>query len=188
MRKIIVGEFVSLDGVTEGPGPGDAFVHAGWTMPYMNEEIWKVTSDVTHVDAMLLGRVTYQTFAAAFGSQTGGTADIMNSQTKYVVSTTLKTADWQNSKLIKDKVPEEIAKLKQQPGKDIIVSGSVELVQTLMQHDLVDEYTLLVYPVVLGTGKKLFREGMAKLPLKLVESRPTSTGVVILRYMRERAS
>lgn len=188
MRKIIVGEFVSLDGVTEGPGPGDAFVHAGWTMPYFNEDIWKVTSDVTNIDAMLLGRVTYQTFAAAFGSQTGGTADIMNSQNKYVVSTTLKTADWQNSRLIKGNVPEEIAKLKQQPGKNIIVSGSATLVQTLIQHDLVDEYSLLVYPIVLGAGKKLFREGMAKLTLKLVESRPTSTGVVILRYERDRAA
>jgi|SRR5579859_429848 len=188
MRKIIVGEFVSLDGVTEGPGPGDPFVHSGWTMPYFNEEIWKVTTDVTNVDAMLLGRRTYEGFAAAFGSQSGGAADVMNNQTKYVVSTTMKSADWQNSHLISANVAEEIAKLKQQPGKNIIVSGSNTLVQTLIQHNLVDEYTFLVYPLVLGTGKKLFQEGMAKLTLKLTECRPTSTGVVILRYTVESAA
>jgi len=186
MRKIIVGEFVSLDGVIEGPGPDDKFVHAGWTMPYFNEDIWKITTDVTNVDALLLGRVTYQSFATAFSSQTGGTADVLNNQNKYVVSTNLKTAEWQNSKLIKGNVPEEIAKIKQQPGKNIVVTGSGTLVQTLMKHNLVDEYSLLVYPLVLGTGKRLFREGTEKITLKLVETRPLSTGVVHLRYETER--
>ena len=188
MRKIIVGEFISLDGVTEGPGPADPFVYAGWTMPYFNDEVMKVTTDVTNIDAMLLGRITYQGFAAFFSSQTGGDADMMNNQNKYVVSTTLKTADWQNSKLINGNVPQEIAKLKQQSGKNIIVSGSTTLVQTLIQHNLVDEFTLLVYPVVLGTGKKLFQEGTPNRTLKLIESRQTSTGVVILRYVREQTA
>jgi dihydrofolate reductase len=188
MRKIIVGEFVSLDGVIEGPGPGDPFVHAGWTMPYFNDEIWKITTDTSNADALLLGRVTYQTFAAAFASQTGGSADVMNNQTKYVVSTTLKKAEWQNSKLITGNISDEIAKIKQQPGKNIVVSGSGTLVQTLIKYDLVDEYSLLVYPLVLGTGKRLFGEGTAKIILKLVETRPLSTGVVLMRYEPERKS
>lgn len=186
MRKIVVAEYVSLDGVMEGPGPGDVFEHAGWTMPYYNEEVQKVVSDgMSRSDALLLGRVTYQGFEAAFSSQTGGIADVMNSFTKYVVSTTLKKAEWNNSRLIKGNIAEEIMKLKQQPGKDIAVSGSGTLVQTLMQYDLIDEYLLLVYPVVLGSGKRLFRDGN-KTTLKLIEAKALSSGIVVLTYQPER--
>lgn len=185
MRKIIVGMYVTLDGVMEGPGPDEGFEHAGWTMPYFDEEIGQVLGEsMSRCDSLLLGRVTYQTFAAAFSSQTEGIAHIMNSLPKYVVSTTLKTAEWNNSKLIKGNVAEEIAKLKQQPGKDILVNGSGTLVQTLIHHDLIDEYALLVYPVVLGTGKRLFRDGSKTL--KLIQTKPLRSGVVNLSYQPER--
>ncbi|MDZ4763414.1 MAG: dihydrofolate reductase family protein [Chloroflexota bacterium] len=185
MRKIIVGLFISLDGVIEGPGLGDVFEYAGWTMPYYTDEIGQyIGATIATCDALLLGRVTYQGFAAAFSSQTGGMADMLNNQPKYVVSTTLKTADWNNSTLINGNVVETIAALKQAPGRDISVSGSGTLVQTLMQHDLVDELVLMLYPVVLGTGKRLFNAGMAKTTLKLMDAKTTSAGVVLLRYQR----
>jgi dihydrofolate reductase len=138
-------------------------------------------------DAMLLGRKTYQGFAAAFASTPAGDpfVDHMNNTRKYVVSTTLDKAEWQNSTLIKSNVVEEIRKLKQQPGKDISVSGSCQLVHTLMQNDLVDEYGLLVYPIVLGSGKRLFPDGV-ETKLKLVESKMFPTGVMFLRYVPDK--
>ncbi len=178
MRKIVVSEFVSLDGVMEAPEK--------WTFQYYNDEVQKVIADgFSRSDALLLGRVTYQGFAAAFSGQTGPDADIMNSQRKYVVSTTLQKADWNNSTLIKGNIAEEIAKLKQQPGKDIAISGAGTLVRSLMQLDLVDEYSLLVYPVVLGSGMRLFEEG-TKATLKLLDAKPLSSGVVYLSYEAER--
>lgn len=186
MRKVIVGEYMSLDGVIEGPNPGDPYEHAGWANPYNSEEAQKVISDITSKsDALLLGRVSYQSYAAAFSSQTGGFADVMNGSRKYVVSTTLKKAEWNNSTLIKGNIVEEIAKLKQQPGKDIGVSGSATLVQTLMQHDLIDEYVLLVCPLVLGSGKRLFRD-VSKMNLKLIEAKPLGSGVVALTYQPDK--
>jgi dihydrofolate reductase len=186
MRKVIVGEYVSLDGVIEGPNPGDPYEHAGWANPYNIEEAQKVVSDsMSKGDALLLGRVSYQSYALAFSSQVGGFADLMNGFHKYVVSTTLKKAEWNNSTLIKGNIAEEIAKLKQQPGKDIGVSGSGTLVQTLMQHDLIDEYVLLVCPVVLGSGKRLFSDA-SKTNLKLIEARPLSSGVVVLTYQPDK--
>jgi dihydrofolate reductase len=182
MRKVIVGEYVSLDGVIEGPNPGDPYEHAGWADPYNSEEAQKVVSDnMSKGDALLLGRVSYQSYAAAFSSQTGGFADVMNGFHKYVVSATLKKAEWNNSTLIKGNIAEEIAKLKQQHGKDIGVSGSGMLVQALMQHDLIDEYVLLVCPLVLGSGKRLFSD-VRKTNLKLIEAKPLSLGVVVLTY------
>lgn len=185
MRKIIVGEFLSLDGVMEDPGGAEKYEHGGWTNPYYNAEIQQaVGASMARSDALLLGRVTYQAFEPAFSGRRGADADIMNSFAKYVVSTTLKKAEWNNSTLIKGNVAEEVAKLKQQPGKDIAISGSGTLVRYLMQHDLIDEYSLLVYPVVLGSGKRLFGDtGMTKL--KLVEAKPLSSGVVQLSYARE---
>jgi dihydrofolate reductase len=178
MRKIVVGEFVSLDGVMETP--------ENWTFQYWTDEIGaQLGSSFVTSDAFLLGRVTYDTFKATFSHQSGGQADGMNNLAKYVVSTTLKSADWQNSTLIKGNIPDEIAKLKQEPGKDITVTGSATLVKTLMQHNLVDEYSLLVYPVVLGTGIRLFPNGIALSNLKLVETKSFSTGVVLLRYQTE---
>jgi dihydrofolate reductase len=184
MRKIIVSEFVSLDGVMEGPGPVDEFKLAGWTMPYWSEEIGKYKFDELFAsDALLLGRVTYQGFAAAWPSRTdeAGFADRMNSLPKFVVSTTLEKVEWNNSKMIKGNVAEEVSRLKQQPGQDLLVAGSGKLVQTLMQHDLIDEYRLLVYPVVLGSGKRLFRD-RSNATLKLVETKTFSSGVVLLRH------
>jgi dihydrofolate reductase len=184
MRRVIVGEYVSLDGVIEGPNIGDPYEHAGWADAYNSEEAQKVVSDsMSKGDALLLGRVSYESYAAAFSSQTGGFADLMNGLRKYVVSTTLKKTEWNNSTLIKggDRIAEEIAKLKQQPGKDIGVSGSATLVQTLMHHDLIDEYVLLVCPLVLGSGKRLFSD-VGKTSLKLIEAKPLSLGVVVLTY------
>ena len=184
MRKVIVSEFVTLDGVMEDPGGAEKFERGGWTMPYWNEEIGKVKFDELFAsDALLLGRVTYQGFAAAWPSMTdeAGFADRMNSLPKFVVSTTLEKVEWNNSRLIKGNVAEEVSKLKQQPGQDILIAGSGELVHTLMQHDLIDEYRLLVYPVVLGSGKRLFKDG-SKTTLRLIETKTFRSGVVLLSY------
>lgn len=182
MRKIIVGMFMSLDGVYQGPGPSDQFEYAGWTMPYFNDEVGGyIGSRVATADALLLGRNTYDSFAATFAPQSGGMADVMNNMPKYVVSTTLKSADWNNTTLINDNVAEAVRQIKAQPGQDISISGSGTLVQSLLQHNLIDELSLLVYPVVLGTGKRLFPDGW-KTDLKLIESRSLGTSVVLLRY------
>jgi dihydrofolate reductase len=185
MRKVVVTEFLSLDGVMEDPGGAEKFEHGGWTRSYWSDEIGQFKfEELMASDALLLGRVTYQGFAAAWPSQKdeGGFADKMNNMNKYVVSTTLDKAEWNNSHLIKSNVAEEISKLKQQPGENILVNGSARLIQTLIQHKLVDEYRLLVYPVVLGSGKRLFQGG-TKTDLKLVESKPfVSAGVVSFIY------
>ncbi|MBZ0282531.1 MAG: dihydrofolate reductase family protein [Anaerolineae bacterium] len=177
MRKLVVTEFLSLDGVME---------HPAWTAPYWNDEIAKFKGDETDAsDAMLLGRVTYQGFAAAWPESKDEGAPYFNSVRKYVVSTTLDKATWNNSHIIKDNIVTEITKLKQQDGKDIVVHGSATLVQTLMQHDLVDSYRLLVYPVVLGKGTRLFQDGSIAT-LKLVQSQSISSGVVALVYEPDR--
>jgi len=179
MRKVVVAEFLSLDGVMDEPA---------WTVPYWNDEIAKFKYDELFAsDAHLLGRVTYQGFAAAWPSRTDeqGFADRMNSLPKYVVSTTLEKVEWNNSHLIKKNVVEEISRLKQQPGQDILVAGSATLVNTLVEHDLVDEYHLLIYPVVLGQGKRLFKDG-SKATLKLVETKSFSSGVVAHIYQPDR--
>jgi dihydrofolate reductase len=146
MRKIILTEFLSLDGVMENPA---------WTMPYWNDEIAKFKYDELFASGiLLLGRVTYQGFAAAWPSRTDeqGFADRMNNLPKVVVSTTLKELAWNNSSLVKDNVVEEVTRLKQQSGQDILIGGSCILANTLMLHDLIDEYRLLVYPLVVGKG------------------------------------
>ena len=178
MRKIVVTEFVSLDGVVEEPA---------WTFPYWNDEIAKFKGEESSAsDALLLGRVTYQGFAAAWPQSEDEGADYFNNVRKYVVSETLKEPlEWQNSTLIKDNIVEEVTNLKQQDGKDITVHGSATLVQTLMQHDLVDLYRLLVYPVVVGSGKRLFEEGIPAA-LKLLGSQSFSSGVVALAYEPDR--
>jgi dihydrofolate reductase len=173
MRNIVVTTFLSLDGVMENPT---------WSFPYWNDEVAKFKGDETSAsDALLLGRVTYQGFAAAWPQSKDEGAAYFNSVRKYVVSTTLNKAEWNNSTLIKDNVVAEITKLKQQDGKDITVHGSATLVQTLIQHDLVDRYRLLVYPVILGKGKRLFKEGTTAT-LKLVETHAFSSGVAALIY------
>ncbi len=173
MRKIVVTMFLSLDGIMENPG---------WTMKYWNDEIANFKAEESSAcDALLLGRVTYEGFAAAWPDSKDEGADQMNNLPKYVVTTTLDKLEWNNSRPIKDNVVAEITKLKQQEGKDILVYGSATLVQTLMQHDLVDSYRLLVYPVVLGKGKRLFQEGTTAT-LKLVSSQAISSGVATLVY------
>jgi dihydrofolate reductase len=178
VRKIVVTEFLSVDGVMEEPA---------WTFPYWNDEIAKFKGEESSAsDALLLGRVTYQGFAAAWPESKDEVADYFNSVRKYVVSNTLEEPlEWTNSTLIKANIVEEITNLKQQDGKDITVHGSATLVQALMQHDLVDRYRLLVYPVVLGKGKRLFKEGIPAT-LKLLGSQSFSSGVVALVYEPDR--
>ena len=185
MRKVVVSEYVTLDGVMEDPGGAEGFEHGGWSFQFWNEEATKFKFDELFAsDALLLGRVTYQGFAKAWPSMTdeSGFADRMNSLPKFVVSTTLEEVVWNNSRLIKGNIAEEVYKLKQQPGQDILIAGSGELVHTLMQHDLIDEYRLMVYPVVLGSGKRLFRDGSDTIVLRLVETKTFSSGVVVLSY------
>jgi len=180
MRKVIVTEFVSLDGVMQDP--------QNWSFPYWTDEIGNFKqAELFASDAQLLGRVTYEGFAAAWPERTdeAGYADRLNSLPKYVVTTTLKKADWNNSHIIKDNVADAIAKLKQQEGQNILVHGSRTLVQTLVQNDLVDQYNLLVYPDVLGEGMRLFDEGL-KVNLKLVETKTYSSGVVALIYQTDK--
>lgn len=176
MRNLVVTEFVSLDGVMENPA---------WTFKYWNDEIANFKGEESEAsDALLLGRVTYQGFAAAWPQSTDEGAPYFNGVRKYVVSTTLDKAEWNNSLIIKNNVVEEIAKLKQQDGKDIAVHGSATLVQTLIQHNLVDRYRLLVYPLILGKGKRLFEEGTTAA-LNLVEARSLAGGVTALIYEPE---
>ncbi|HEY9608487.1 dihydrofolate reductase family protein [Allocoleopsis sp.] len=177
MRQVVVTEFLSLDGVIEEPA---------WSAPYWNDDIAKFKGlEQDTSDTLLLGRVTYQGFAAAWPQNTDEGADYMNNVGKYVVSTTLDKVEWNNSTLIKDNIVEELTKLKQQDGQDILVYGSATLVQTLIGHDLVDRYRLLVYPVVVGKGKRLFKEGITAT-LKLLESQSFSSGVVALVYEPDR--
>ena len=194
MRKIIVSEFVSLDGVIQAPGGKEedtegGFTQGGWTFPYWHDEIGAEFGQVmSESDAMLLGRKTWQIHGGAFEPMAEGDpfGDVMNAMQKYVVSTTLTSAAaWRNSTLISGNVVEEIRALKAQPGKNIVVDGSSVLVHTLAQNDLVDEYHLIVYPLVLGGGKKVFADGVP-LKLRLVEARPLPTGVVLTRYTVER--
>jgi dihydrofolate reductase len=184
MRDIVVSEFVSLDGVMEDPGGAEGFEHGGWTFPFWNDEIGAFKlGEVLAADTLLLGRVTYEGFAAAWPGRTDeqGFADQMNSMEKVVVSTTLDTPEWSNTTVVKDDPAAEVAKLKEQPGAEILVAGSRTLVQTLMAHDLVDRYQLLVYPVVLGAGKRLFPDGVHRT-LELVETRPYDSGAVLVVY------
>lgn len=177
MRKIVAGLFVSLDGVVEAPEQ--------WTGPYFGAEVGgHVGSMIAGGDTMLLGRITYETFAASFAGQSGGMADQMNNFPKVVVSSTLDEATWQNSTLIKDNVVEEITKLKQQPGRNINISGSATLVAWLIRQGLLDELDLLLFPVVVGHGKHLFEQDGDQVVLTLAESNTFSNGVLNLNYRR----
>src|SRR5258708_15531293 len=182
MRKLIVSEFVTLDGVMEDTGGGEKSRHGAWSFKYGSDDMYEFKFDeLRAVDAHLLGRVTYQGFAAAWPNMKDGGdfADRMNNLPHYVVSTTLKEATWNNSRIIRDKVAEEVTRLKQQPGLGILVAGSAQLVETLRQHDLVDEYRLLVHPVVLGSGKRIFKDGTEKRSArKMLDSKPFNRGVL----------
>jgi dihydrofolate reductase len=194
MRKIIVSEFVSLDGVMQAPGGADedrdgGFAYGGWTHPYWHDDIGThFDAAMKASDALLLGRKTWQGHGAAFEPMEAGDpfGDVMNAMPKYVVSNTLANADaWRNSTLITGDAVAQVRALKAQPGKHMLIDGSSVLVQTLIQHDLVDEYRLLVYPVVLGGGKKIFPDGL-RVNLRLVEVCPIPSGVVLMRYVPER--
>ena len=178
MRKVIASEFISLDGVVGSPDR--------WQLPYFSDEMGEaIGAAMAASDAMLLGRVTYQEFGSYFpgvSSEDQPFADHMNHTPKFVVSTTLEKAEWNNSALIKQNVAEEISALKQQPGKDIAISGSITLVQSLVRENLLDELRLMIHPVVVGSGKRLFDEVGDKKALELVDSKTYSTGVVYLTY------
>ena len=188
MGRIVVTEFVSLDGVMEAPGGGENYKHAGWTFEIdRGEEGDKFKFDeLMEADAQLLGRVTYDGFAAAWPTFADevGFADKMNAMPKYVVSSTLKSADWNNSTILNGDVVEEIKKLKNDVDGVILVAGSARLVQTLIEHDLVDELRLMVFPVVLGSGKRLFGDTTDKKSLKLADSKIVGDGIAILTYRR----
>jgi dihydrofolate reductase len=172
--RVVVAEFMTLDGVVEAPEK--------WSLPYWNDDISNFKRDELFAsEAHLLGRVTYEGFAAAWPSRSDEFADRMNSLPKYVVSTTLQHPTWLDTHVIRDDVAGEISRLRQQRGRDMLVAGSSTLVQTLVKYDLVDEYHLLLYPLVLGHGKRLFQEG-SNPKLRLVESQTTGTGVMILIY------
>ena len=193
MRKIIVSEFMSLDGVIQAPGGKDedtegGFAHGGWTWPYWHDDIGANFAHVmSESDALLLGRKTWQIHGGAFEPMAQGDpfGDVMNAMPKYVVSNTLTSADaWRNSTLISGDVVEQVRALKAQSGKNILIDGSSVLIHTLAQHDLIDDYHLLVYPIVLGSGKKLFVDGSVPQRYKLTGSRVSRTGVVIAHYER----
>lgn len=178
MRKLTAGLFVSVDGVVESPEK--------WTFPYFNDEVGQVVqSQMEAADTMLLGRRTYEEFAAYWPDKTAEDdpfADYINNTPKLVVSNTLRSVEWRNSTLVTGDVVEELTKHKQQPGKNIGMTGSATLVGSLLRDGLLDELKLLLYPIVVGTGKRLFEGSADQVPLKLVESRALSNGVLSLTY------
>lgn len=190
MRKLVVIDFLSLDGVMQAPGQPEedterGFKHGGWAIPYHDEGLAEdVAESMAATDAYLFGRKTYENFAAYWPTAPREIpfTDHLNNTSKYVVSQKLKEPGWQNSTVIDGDVVDEVRKLKEQPGKNIAVLGSGELVQTLIKNDLVNEYFLTVYPIVLGGGKRLFRDDDQLMKLELVDSKTTSTGGVALRY------
>lgn len=192
MRTLVVGTFLSLDGVMQAPGgpdedPSGGFTHGGWSVGYWDDAMGRIIAEsIEQADGLLLGRKTYEIFAAHWPhvSDDDPVAAKLNSMPKYVASTTLDRVEWNNSTLIDGDLAEEIPKLKDQPGGEIQVQGSCQLIQSLMRHDLVDEYRLWTFPVLLGSGKRLFGDGTMPSGLKLIETKTSSTGVVIHRYER----
>lgn len=193
MRRLIVHEFMSLDGVMQAPGGKDedrdgGFAHGGWTWPYWHDDIGQHFGDIMqNTDAFLLGRRTYETHAAAFEPMPPGDpfGDMMNAPRKYVVSKTLQHPTWRNTTIIRDNVVDAVRALKAEPGKDILTDGSSQLVHTLLATDLVDELHLTVYPLALGGGKRVLPEGLYAA-FRLIAATPYPTGVVGLQYERDR--
>jgi dihydrofolate reductase len=194
MRKLIVSEFMTLDGVIQAPGGKDedrdgGFEHGGWTWPYWHDDIGNsFVALMQDTDAFLLGRRTYVTHAETFEPMPAGDkfGDLMNAPRKYVVSRTLKEPIWRNTTIIRDNVIESVRELKAQPGKNILTDGSSELVHALLQHDLVDELHLVLYPLTVGGGKRLLPEGVYAT-FSLISATPYPTGVVGLHYTRQRS-
>jgi dihydrofolate reductase len=185
MGRIIVTEFVSLDGVMEDPGGSEDFRHGGWSFEISRGDAgdgFKLT-ETRETDALLLGRVTYAGFAEAWPSREGEFADKFNTMPKYVVSSTLQDPTWTNTTVLEGDAPEAVGRLRESFDGDLVVHGSAQLVQALLEHDLVDEVRLMVFPVVLGSGKRLFADtSEKKTPLRLVESEAVGDGVMILIY------
>jgi dihydrofolate reductase len=219
MGKIVITEFVSLDGVVEDPGGIGGFKHRGWTFeidrgeegenpddarvglkqpddPERVELLRRVAADVAKfkleetlgTEALLLGRITYEEFAALWPSRDGEFADKFNGLPKYLVSSTLEDPEWNNSTVLDGDVVQEVSRLKQEVDGDVVVHGSIRLARTLVEHDLVDELRLMLYPVVLGTGKRLFGETSEKKPMRLVDTKTVGEGVAILIYEPVRAA
>ena len=188
MGRIVVTEFVSLDGVIEAPGGGEDYRHGGWTFEIeRGEEGDKFKFDeLVEAEAQLLGRVTYEGFAAAWPQMEdeAGFAEKMNTMSKYVVSSTLERADWQNSTILSGDPADSVARLKDEVDGVILIAGSATLVKALIEADLVDELRLMVFPVLLGEGKRIFPEGEAKHRLQLAEAKTVGDGIVLLRYER----
>jgi dihydrofolate reductase len=184
MGRIVVTEFISLDGVIEAPGGGEGFAHAGWTfeIPRGEEGDKFKLAEVMDAEAQLLGRVTFEGFAAAWPSMQGPFADKFNSMPKYVVSSTLESPEWNNSTVLKGDVAEEVSKLRESVDGDVLVAGSGQLVQALLEHNLVDELHLMVFPVVLGQGKRLFGATREKKRLRLTDWKIVGEGIAILTY------
>jgi dihydrofolate reductase len=183
MRKIIVTEFITLDGVVEAPGGNETpHPHGGWQFKYNSPETGKYKIDeLSSVDTLLLGKTTYETFAAFWPGQTGAFADPINRMPKYVVSRSLQKVEWNNSHILRD-VAGDVAALKKSDGGDILVYGSATLVKALLHHDLIDELRLMVYPVSIGGGLRLFDDNRELKKFGLKHSRVTDNGVVILEY------
>jgi dihydrofolate reductase len=184
MGKIVVTEFISLDGVIEDPGGSEDYRHGGWTFEIdRGEEGDKFKLDETfEAEAQLLGRVTYEGFADAWPSREGEFADKFNSMPKYVVSSTLGEQEWSNSTVLRGDLRTEVTRLKAEIDGVILVAGSAQLVQALLEHDLVDELRLMIFPVLLGSGKRLFGEVSQKRPLRLVGSQTLGDGIALLTY------
>ena len=191
--RLTATTFLTLDGVMQAPGGpeedrSEGFEHGGWSFPYADEDFGRlVTGWFAQADAFLLGRRTYEIFAAFWplvADAADPVASPLNALPKYVASRTLEEVTWQNTTLLEGDVAEEVAKLKAQPGRELQVHGSGDLLQTLMAYDLVDEYRLFVYPVVVGSGRRLFRDGAAPRSLTLAETTTTGTGVVVATYRR----
>ena len=186
MGRIVVTEFVSLDGVVEAPGGGEGFRHDGWSFEIDrgDEGNQFKLEETMSSEALLLGRNTYEGFAATWPSRDGEFADKFNSMPKYVVSSTLEAPEWNNTTVLAGELAEEVARVRAAHEGNVVVHGSPQLVQGLLELDLVDELRLMVFPVVLGTGKRLFGETSDKKPLRLASSQPVGDGVSILVFER----
>ena len=189
MGKLVVTEFISLDGVFEDPGGSEKYEHGGWTFEYDRGDDGNQfkLDELMDAEVQLLGRLTYEGFAEAWPSREGPFADKLNSDPKVVVSTTLENPTWQNTRVISDNVAEKVSRLKDDTAGNILVAGSGTLVGTLLENDLVDELRLMVFPTILGRGRRLFPERIDRLKLKLVETRQVGPdGVQVLVYERSR--
>jgi dihydrofolate reductase len=185
MRELIVSEFVSLDGVMEAPGGEPGHPHSGWTIEYHDEEQIKYKLDETlEADSLLLGRVTYESFADAWPRRSGPFADKMNSMSKHVVSSTLTDTEWENTTVINGDVPAEVAKLKEGDGGPTLIAGSRTLVHSLIPTGLIDEYRLMIFPVTVGSGARLWPDSPDKMALELSDTRRYDSGVVVNVYRR----